>query len=73
MKNGIGGYRTMSDKDIKVNIIATIQDTVSSFMYYDRKEDEDLPRGAIEQAIKDGIITIDEIVQEFETELRKGF
>jgi hypothetical protein len=58
---------------IKENIIATIQDSVSSFMYYNRKEDEDLPRGAIEQAIKDGIITIDEIVQEFETELRKGF
>jgi hypothetical protein len=44
---------------------ATISDLVSSFLYYDRKEDRDLPRGAIEQMVKDGVTTPDEIVALF--------
>jgi hypothetical protein len=42
-------------------------------MYYHRKEDEDLPRGAIEEAVEAGEITVDEMIEEFATELRKCF
>lgn len=56
----------------KANIIAVVDDMVSDFLYYDRKEDEDLPRGAIEKSIKNGDITITEIVSRFEQQLRQG-
>ena len=46
-------------------IINTVKDCVIDLMYYHRKEDEELPRGAIEKAIKDGIITKQEIVDVF--------
>jgi len=52
-------------------IISTIKDMVSDLMYYDRKEDENLPRGTIEKAVKDGVITKNEIVRIFENELSK--
>lgn len=50
----------------------TISDMVSNFLYYDRKEDEDLPRGAIEEAIEAGEISIREIVEAFRNELNRG-
>ena len=46
-----------------------ITDLVSSFLYYDRKEDEDLPRGVIEKMIEDGEISIDYIVNKFKKDL----
>ena len=46
-------------------IINTVTDLVSDFLYYDRKEDEELGRGAIEMAIRQSDITLDEIVQVF--------
>lgn len=49
-------------------IESTIDDLVGSFLYYDRKEDEELPRGEIEEAVKAGEITSEEIVKRF----RKG-
>lgn len=42
---------------------------MAGFLYYGRKEDEDLPRGAIEAAIAAGEITIAEIVQVFHNQL----
>jgi hypothetical protein len=50
-------------------IINTVSDLVSDFFYYDRKEDEDLGRGEIEQAIKDGVLTVDDIVEKFKESL----
>ena len=50
----------------------TIDDAVSNFLYYDRKEDEELPRGSIEEAIKSGDITYGEIVERFKEQLLKG-
>lgn len=49
-----------------------ISDLVSGFLYYDRKEDEDLPRGEIEGAVFNEIITVDEMVEHFKSELIKG-
>lgn len=54
------------------NICNTVSDLVSSFLYYDRKEDSTLWVGAIDVAVKNGDITVEEIVAEFESELRKG-
>ena len=50
-------------------ILNTVTDLVSRFLYYDRKEDYELPRGAIEEAIDGGLITVDEIVSHFRKEL----
>lgn len=46
-------------------ILGVIGNLVADFMYYDRKEDDDLPRGAIEKALATGVLTIDEIVETF--------
>ena len=53
-------------------ILDTVIDMVTDFLYYDRKEDEELPRGAIDAEVKEGRITVDEIVSEFREELVKG-
>jgi len=53
-------------------IAAVVEDLVSNFLYYDRKEDEDLPRGAIEEAISAGEVSVEEIVELFEYALRRG-
>lgn len=59
-------------KDRKDKIQSTLQDRVSDFLYYDRKEDEDLPRGAIQEAVLEGVITVEEMVKTFEEALREG-
>lgn len=53
-------------------ILANVKDLISSFLYYDRKEDEDLGVGDIQEAINNGEITKEEILQKFEDELNKG-
>ena len=50
---------------MKQIILDTASDLMANFLYYDRKEDEDLPIGVIEQTIRDGEITVDEIVSIF--------
>ena len=55
------------------NIKDTITDGISDLMYYRRKEDDELPRGAIEEAVEAGEITVDEMIETFATELRKCF
>tara|TARA_R110000772_G_scaffold162415_3_gene273636 strand:- start:297 stop:485 length:189 start_codon:yes stop_codon:yes gene_type:complete len=49
----------------KKQILSTVDDLVSNFLFYDRKEDEDLPRGAIESAIERGEISVDDIADRF--------
>jgi hypothetical protein len=53
-------------------ILGTVEDGVSNLLYYDRKEDEDLPLGAIDEAVRLGEVTIDEIVDLFRTKLCEG-
>ncbi len=48
-----------------------VTDLVSNFLYYDRKEDEQLPRGAIQDMIECGMLTKEQIVQWFADELGK--
>jgi len=53
-------------------IFNEITDRVSDILYYQRKEDEELPVGAIEEAIAQGEITVDEIVNHFKAELEEN-
>lgn len=52
------------------HIKGTVKDLVADFLYYGRKEDEDLPVGEIEAAIRCGEITVDEICELFSSEVR---
>ena len=51
-------------------ILDAVEDMVSDFLYYNRKEDEDLRMGVIESLIKSGEITVSEIVNFFNENLR---
>jgi hypothetical protein len=49
-----------------------IADMVIDFLHYDRNEDDDLPLDLIENSVKDGTLTIDEMVESFRKYLTKG-
>lgn len=53
-------------------ILDNVEDLVSDFLYYDRKEDEELPRGSVEEAIKLGEISSQEIIDHFSKKLEKS-
>jgi hypothetical protein len=59
-------------KNTRRIIMDTVSDIIANFLYYHRKEDEDLRVGEIESAIKNGEITVDEIVEKFRTSLLEG-
>lgn len=61
----------MINSDRRITIMNQVKDLVGKFLYYDRKEDEDLPIGQIEKAIQVGDITVDEIVKCFSSTLMK--
>jgi len=54
----------MSDTTI-LHIDNTIDDLVGKFLYYDRKEDENLPPGEIEREVSMGTISVDYIIERF--------
>lgn len=56
-----------------VTILNTVNDAVKKLMYYDRKEDEDLPVGAIQDAVDAGVITKEDIVNRFREQLDTWF
>ena len=58
---------------MKEEIIATISDLCSDFLYYDRKEDQYLSVEQLNNAVKNGEITIDEMVTEFKKNLENTF
>jgi len=57
----------MSKKSL---ILANVSDLVVNFLYYDRRDDEELKVGCIEESIKNKEISVDEIVKKFENKLR---
>lgn len=54
------------------HIEANLDDMITDLLYYDRKEDEFLPVGAIEEAVRAGEITADEMVEMISTRLRSA-
>ena len=61
----------MSEERTKL-IHNTTKDLAVKFLYYNRKEDEELPVGAIDDAIKSGETSVAEIVSVFEEALREN-
>lgn len=57
---------------MNIQLNNTIDDMVSDLLYYDRKEDEDLPMGKIELMIKNRQTSVDEIVSVFKEKLIEG-
>ena len=57
---------------MKELILNIVDDLIGTFLYYDRQEDEDLPKGVIEASLKNNEITIDEIVDRFKQKLIEG-
>ena len=53
-------------------ILGVVDDLVTNFLFYDRKEDEELGVGEIENAIKEGIITPEEIAMQFLESLKEA-
>lgn len=62
----------MTDAELKFVILDTVSDLISDFLYYDRKGDETLPQGLIDQAVATGTITLDELVQAWSDGLKGG-
>lgn len=58
--------------DLKARILGLVDDAVSDLLYYDRKNDEEISSDAIDKAVRDGVISIDEMVQKFRDCLVKG-
>jgi translation elongation factor EF-G len=58
---------------MKQTILDVISDLCSDFFYYDRKEDEQLTIEQLNEAVKSGKITIDEMVSEFRRHLENTF
>lgn len=57
---------------MKETILGYIDDMVTDFLYYDRKEDEDLGVGDIENAVANGEISVDEMVDKFRESLEQA-
>ena len=57
---------------MNIHIRNNIDDMISDFLFYDRKGDEDLPMGVIEKEVKNGKLTVDEIVSRFKQQLIAG-
>ena len=58
---------------VKQTILDTIDDLCSDFLYYDRKEDENLTMELLNKAVEDGEITVKEMVDKFESCLRNTY
>ena len=62
---------TTDGKKINIKYLdGYINDMISCFFYYDRQEDEDLPRDLLEDAFKNKQYTVDELVQSFDKHVR---
>lgn len=50
-------------------ILAAAEDLSSDLLHYNRQYDQDLPKGEIEKAVANEIVTVDEIVARFRAAL----
>lgn len=57
---------------MKQKLYNCVSDIVIDLMYYDRKEDDVLPRGAIEHLLATETVTLEQIVAAFESSVRDG-
>ena len=59
----------MTKSETRQLIFGEINALVANFMYYDRKYDEELTKEVLYQAIENGDVTVDEIVETFKKEM----
>jgi hypothetical protein len=57
---------------VRKAIADTIDTDVAKLLYYDRKEDEELPQGVIEGCLRDGTVTMADMVGWFTRALTAG-
>jgi hypothetical protein len=62
----------MTNTGIRAQVRDALSDQVANLLYYDRKEDPDLPMGAIEAAVANGTLAVDDIVGWFRDSLILG-
>ena len=62
----------MSELSKTETLNIAVRDLVSSLMYYDRKEDDELSREDMEELLNSGIVTLDDIADTFRDELKAG-
>lgn len=55
----------IEEKTTKQKVLDRVSDLVTSFVYYDRKEDEELDVDQLNEAIESGEVTVNEIVEKF--------
>lgn len=63
---------TLTAEQIQTSVdklFGALDKLASKLLYYDRKEDDELPLGRIEQLIKLGEVSVDDIVNEFRSHL----
>lgn len=58
-------FHKLSTLEKRELIFTTIDDLIADFLYYDRKEDSTLGIEDIETAVRDGVITVQEIIDSF--------
>lgn len=58
-------------KTRRQRILDRADDLAGNFLYYDRKDDEDLPPKSVEEAVAAGEVTVDEVVDAFRTALER--
>lgn len=54
-------------------ILASANDLARKFLYYDRKEDDELKIGDIQKAEENGEVTKEEIIEEFRKQLNESW
>lgn len=52
-------------RELRETILSTVTDLVSQFVYYGRKEDEELSAERLEKAFEDGVVTYEEVAAHF--------
>lgn len=64
-------YLSTTNEELQI-LENLISDSITDFLFYDRKEDEDLPVGRIEKLVEHGVITPEEIITLFGMYLMDG-
>lgn len=59
--------------ELRYTIFDIVDDLVTDFLYYDRKDDDEIGVEELDSAIKSGIITVEEIIAHFAKKLRHTY
>lgn len=59
--------------ELRNTIFDIVEDLVTDFLYYDRKDDDEIGVEELDGAIKSGIITVEEIIAHFTKKLRHTY